>query len=258
MEIKNERDKRIRSALIRHQAFVRSQNFEPVMTVLVGSQNYGLDLEDSDYDTYTFILPSVTEVATLAEPVSTKFHDELGDINIKDIRIALNRLRKTSPNSVEWFASKYHIIDSKYQPVLEGRITPGMLRCDTKNMLHAIVGLTKQIKTRNMTDGKRLSHMLRLHSMASKYFVETPDLHDILMPYDYDRNLGLKAKRDPDNPEWARLLVQYERDIQDYIQQSDEDAFKGQEAAANQKVVTLQEDLMLYLFDSRSYHPDKK
>ena len=65
MEMKTERDQKIFSALLRHQAFVRSQNFEPVMTVLVGSQNYGLDLEDSDYDTYTFILPSVTEVACL-------------------------------------------------------------------------------------------------------------------------------------------------------------------------------------------------
>ena len=45
-----------------HQAVQKS--YRPVMTVLVGSQNYGLDTENSDYDTCTFILPSPTDIAT--------------------------------------------------------------------------------------------------------------------------------------------------------------------------------------------------
>ena len=75
--------------------YVEKQYSTVVMTVLVGSQNYNIDHENSDIDTYSFILPSMTSIAANEDPISTTLDLKDGHCNIKDIRVALNLLMKT-------------------------------------------------------------------------------------------------------------------------------------------------------------------
>lgn len=230
-------ENKIREVLMKHHEAVRSFGNKPVMTVLVGSQNYGLATENSDYDTFTFILPKIDDIATLKDPISKTHEDEYGHINIKDIRLALNLLKKTSPNSVECFASKYYVVEPGFADLIEVARDPILLRCDTHHMMSAIGGMAHQLTKRNMSPGKRLSHILRMHCMVYNYF----DLNkDILSMTEEEQKLAMKAKLDPDNPKWNSLCDEYEKYVQESIPNVSLDYFNDIELHARKTVEHLQ------------------
>ena len=230
-------ENKIREVLMKHHEAVRSFGQKPIMTVLVGSQNYGLATEKSDYDTFTFILPKAEDIATLKDPVSTTCEDENGHINIKDIRLALNLLKKTNPNSVECFASKYYIVEHEFEDLIEATRAPVLLRCDTLHMMSAIGGMARQLTKRNMSPGKRLSHILRMHCMVYNYF----DIKkDILFLTEEEQKLAMKAKLDPDNPKWDGLCDEYGEYVQDAIANVNLDYFKDIEQYAKRTIEHIQ------------------
>ena len=224
----------INRAIRQHHQVVQ-KSYRPVMTVLVGSQNYGLDTETSDYDTCTFILPSPTDIVTLRDPVSTMQEDGLGHITIKDIRLGLNLLKKTSPNSVEWFATKHRYVEHVFEKYLD--FDPLVFRCNTRHMIKAIDGLAHQLGKRNMSDGKRLSHILRMECMIRKYFEVDSD---ILSMYEPQRELALRAKKDPDNPLWKFECARHEEIVHRLANSVDLDYFKDTEEKAKEFLTKLQ------------------
>lgn len=237
----NLRELQIREALTIHHYAV-AKDYDAVMTVLVGSQNYGLDTDKSDFDTFTFVLPSLRDVATMRDPVSTTKEDEYGHINIKDIRLALNLLKKTSPNSVECFASPNRIIDARYHDSIMPLLSnPYNLRCDTRHMMMAIGGMACQLSKRNMMPGKRLSHILRMHCMVHNYFQIDSD---ILSLTDEERKLALQAKRDQENPRWEKLIEEYAKIVEEEVKNVDIHYFDAHEELAKEIIGDVQEELI--------------
>jgi len=154
--------------------FIQPYGAQHIITVLVGSQNYGLDSENSDIDTYSFIAPSLFDLMTGKEPLSKEYEVEDGKCVVKDIRLAFNLLRKPSPNSVECFVSKYKYYEPIYESTLKYFLeTETVLRllvhANFKNMLNAIAGTAFGLHGRNMTEGKKYSHCLRLEEMMARY-----------------------------------------------------------------------------------------
>ena len=192
----------IMQAVQRHHEIVESKGYHVVMTSLVGSQNYNLDTENSDIDTYSFILPSFEDLARgEPEKAGLIFADD-GHCNFKDIRFALNLLKKASPNSVEYFASKYKVYNPLYKDVLEPYLEyePNlwcMIHCNYGHMLGAIAGMARQLTKRNMPAGKRFSHALRLDDMVYNFFNSENEVAPILeLRPGGDRDLALQAKLD--------------------------------------------------------------
>jgi len=190
----------IMQAVKAHHEFIKAHGHEVVMTMLIGSQNYLLDNANSDIDTFTFILPSERDLYLGREPMSGEIEVEDGKCMYKDIRLALNLLKKTSPNSLECFTSKYRYYEPKYASILtkyldnENTLNK-MVHCNYEHMLYAMAGMAHQLTKRNMPAGKRYSHALRLYSMKDNFldFVETNQLLKLL-PRDYEK--ALHAKRD--------------------------------------------------------------
>ena len=183
-----------------HHEFIKSLGYEVVMTVLIGSQNYRLDNDNSDYDTFTFILPSERDLYLGHDPISGEVEVANGKCMYKDIRLALNLLKKTSPNSLECFVSKCRYYEPKYASILtkylDNEITLNkMSHCNYEHMLYAMAGMAHQLTKRNMPAGKRYSHTLRLYSMKDNFlnFTNTFQLLKLL-PRDYQE--ALHAKRD--------------------------------------------------------------
>ena len=237
----DEREQKIQDALTIHHCAV-AKDYDAVMTVLIGSQNYGLDTEKSDFDTFTFVLPTLRDIATLRGPISTTREDDLGHINIKDIRLALNLLKKTSPNSVECFASRNRIVDAKYADLLSPVFdSPYALRCDTNHMMMAIGGMAHQLSKRNMNPGKLLSHILRMHCMVHRYF----DVNaDILSMTEEEQQLALKAKRDPENQKWEKLIEEYAAIVNDEVRNVDMHYFDAHAELAKDIICDMQENLI--------------
>lgn len=197
----NEQDQAILDAVKRHHDYVASKGYIVVMTSLVGSQNYDLDTENSDIDTYSLIFPTLKELARGAEPKAGIIFMDDGHCNFKDIRIALNLLRKTSPNSVEYFTSKYKVYNSNYKSILSyflnnNGILWDMIHCNYNHMLYAMAGMGHQLTKRNMPAGKRFSHALRLDDMFYHFFNSYNAGAILEMRPGGDRDLALAAKRD--------------------------------------------------------------
>lgn len=183
-----------------HHEKIKEMGYETVFTVLIGSQNYKLNCDTSDIDTFTFVLPSAEDLAFAREPKSGEIEVEDGKCMYKDIRLALNLLKKTSPNSVECFVGKYRYYEPKYQDIvkkyLENQSTLNLMaHCNYGHMLYAMAGMAHQLTKRNMPAGKRYSHALRLYSMVD-VFTESLDITYLLelLPRDYEE--AYKAKRD--------------------------------------------------------------
>lgn len=83
---------------------------------LQGSQNYGLDYEDSDVDTKAIIIPSFEEICLNKKPASfTHILDNEEHLDVKDIRKMFELFRKQNINIIEILFTPYKIINPKYQ-----------------------------------------------------------------------------------------------------------------------------------------------
>ena len=82
---------------------------------LYGSQNYKLNNRDSDIDCECFIFPGIDQILFNSNIFSTTIPTSYGTCVIKDIRLAFDEIRKSSPNVLECFATKYCLINREYQ-----------------------------------------------------------------------------------------------------------------------------------------------
>lgn len=192
--------KDIMACVEHHHNMVAELGYEVVMTVLIGSQNYDLADENSDIDTFSFIFPPIEDMAYARDLISGEFEIEDGKCMYKDIRLALNLLKKASPNSVECFVGKYRVFNPKYEVILNHYLNSEerigyMVHSNYSHMLYAMAGMAHQLNKRNMPAGKRYSHALRLINMYHK-FMDSLDTKDLLEMSSMDRDEAMIAKRD--------------------------------------------------------------
>ena len=82
---------------------------------LQGSQNYGLDYEDSDIDTKLIIVPSIDDIIFNRKPVSTTHILENEEhMDAKDIRLYIQTFRKQNLNFLEILFTEFKIVNPQY------------------------------------------------------------------------------------------------------------------------------------------------
>ena len=179
--------KDVMKAVEYHHALAKSYadelgNYTVIFTSLIGSQNYGLDNENSDCDTFSIVLPTYMDFISGKEPISKEIEVSDGKVVIKDFRLAMNNLRKSTPNSIEVFSSHYVVFEPEYKEIQDEFFTPEsmafLIRANYTSMAKSILGTVMQLHGRNMTEGKRCAHALRLYDMYVQYFDD--DKGDVL------------------------------------------------------------------------------
>ena len=184
-----------------HQEVERNHpEYTVVFTSLIGSQNYNISTENSDIDTCSFVLPSFEKFIRGKILPSIEHESEYNDGHcvIKDLRQGLDLLRKPSPNSIEWFLSSYKYYNFKYEKflkyILENEMAVFILtHANFRNMLDAIVGTAKGLHGRNMSSGKKVSHVIRLKHLARQYMT-SDKAFSYLKLNNIDRDAALFAK----------------------------------------------------------------
>ena len=250
-----EEDEAVMAAVQRHHNAVANKGYLVVMTSLVGSQNYDLDHEGSDVDTFSLVFPPLNDLAQAKEPYAGMFEFEDGHCEVKDMRLALNLLKKTSPNSVEYFTSKYKVYNPLFEDVLKEYLDDNaklwhMVHCNYEHMLYAMAGMAHQLTKRNMPAGKRFAHALRLDDMYY-HFMNSPNASAVLeLRMGGDRELALSAKLNTDE----------EKDLE-YDEQTEQlaarmDRYK--EAFVKDKTVELVEEKGMALVNSFQWKLFKK
>lgn len=250
-----EEDEAVMAAVRRHHDAVANKGYLVVMTSLVGSQNYDLDHEGSDVDTFSLVYPPLSDLAQAKEPYAGMFEFEGGHCEVKDIRLALNLLKKASPNSVEYFTSKYKVYNPVFEEVLKEYLDDNaklwhMVHCNYEHMLYAMAGMAHQLTKRNMPAGKRFAHALRLDDMYY-HFMNSPNASAVLeLRMGGDRELALTAKLNTDK----------EKDLE-YDDQTEQIASRMdryKESFVKDKTVELVEEKGMALINSFQWKLFKK
>lgn len=192
----------------------------PWVTMLYGSQNYGLDSADSDVDTKTMVLPSLKMVLLDSKRVSTELTLEDGSLdNCKDVREMFMNYLKGNINFVETLFTPYYSY-YKYPSYFEDLRAHRNLvaNAQPRRLMHMAAGMAKQkyeafehpfegkklVLEKYGYDPKQLHHLVRLYHFMSTYLESlsfyhalnsahpshNPTVHDYLMglklqPYDY-------------------------------------------------------------------------
>lgn len=161
-------------------------SIEEVGIFLQGSQNYGLDYDNSDIDTKMIVLPSFEDIVQANNPISkTHIRDNEEHIDIKDIRVILETIKKQNINFVEILFTKYMILNPKYEklmkPLIDNR--ERIARYDIYGALNCMVGMAIQ-KHKAMEhpyptivhkiekygyDPKQLHHIIRMREFIQRY-----------------------------------------------------------------------------------------
>lgn len=181
--------KKIFERLKEHYEFLQARGFEVVAIFVQGSQNYNLDVEDPDYlsdiDTKAIVLPTFKDFVNESPPVSTIIILENEEhIDVKDIRVMFDVIRKSNINYLEILFTQYKIINEKYEKLLKPVFDQAedIAMSDKKQLLNCIVGMAKQkfcaLKHPYPTiapninkygyDPKQLHHIIRLNYFLKK------------------------------------------------------------------------------------------
>ena len=154
--------------------------------VNVGSQNYGLDTQDSDVDTRVITIPSIEDIALNKKPISTTMKLENGEqITIVDYRLWMKQLCKQNINSLESLFAKVSIINGNYMDIwskLEGLgerishlnmgktvLAACSLGLHKYNYIHRAYPSNEKLIAKFGYDPKSLATMFRVKDFVERY-----------------------------------------------------------------------------------------
>lgn len=145
-----------------------------VALTLHGSQNYELDLPESDVDAKLFIVPTWEEIIFCKEPLSKTLTGLYGDINVTDIRLFIgNNLKKQNFNFLECLFTPYSRVNPLYSDLWEQLIQhrEEIAHYNPAAAVRTMVGqVENQWRRWDRFDNKKtLYHMARICSAIKRY-----------------------------------------------------------------------------------------
>ena len=191
---------------------------------LQGSQNYQLDLPNSDVDTKLIVIPSFKDIVLNRKPVSTT-HIRANEehIDFKDIRLYMEVFRKQNLNFLEILFTPYSIINAPYEYqwnklVIErekiARMNPWRAVKSMKGialekyhaMEHRYPSKIELIDKYGY-DFKQLHHLVRVDNYLTRY-INGDKYEDCLIPTEEMKKFLLDIKRGEWDLAAARSLAE--------------------------------------------------
>lgn len=118
-------------------------------TFLYGSQNYGLDTEESDVDTVSLYIPTLKTMAgerggklLSIEKIFDSNDESVKDhMVLKDIRLWIKELSKGSPNAIELVYTFYKEINKDFYTAWRHLVGHNLFRINPQGTIKALVGM---------------------------------------------------------------------------------------------------------------------
>ena len=219
MGYKNEIE--INKRILEHYQELVDRGFEVVCIILQGSQNYGLDYENSDIDTKAIILPKFEDFVNNKTPYSeTIVLDNDEHIDVKDIRVMFEMFKKMNISYIELLYTDYIVYNSKYSWFVNSlrenrnqistinrnqflRCLSGMSMEKLKALCHPYPSIVDKINKYGF-DGKQLSHCARLNEFITRYVSGEP-LEKCYISNQRDKLINLKKNLTEDGTELLKV-----------------------------------------------------
>ena len=192
---KDERDNYIFDKIYEHFEEACAIGNEIFGVFLQGSQNYNLDIYNSEYksdvDTKAIILPSFDDFCCCKSPISTTHERENKEhIDLKDIRTIFENFKKQNVNFIEILFTDYFVVPSRYYDYYMQlrNLAERLAHCHPAKTLRAMAGMSMEKKTALCHpyptikwkidkwgyDGKQLHHIIRINDFMKRYIAGVP------------------------------------------------------------------------------------
>jgi len=188
--------------LNKQKIIIESDGHKVAYICLYGSQNYGLDLNNDEYqsdiDMKAIIVPTLEDLINNSKPLSVTIKTEWGECDVKDIRIYFETLLKANPAYIETLFTKYFVIDEDFKQEFDEihslaeslvnvlrtqfiRATYGMMCEKEKAMCHPYPSIAHKIEKFGY-DGKQSHHIQRLWLLMIDYFFMGCTMSESIFP----------------------------------------------------------------------------
>ena len=108
----------VQNTIYKYYNYLEERGYEVVGVFLFGSQNYGLDSEESDIDAKAMVVPTIEDIYNGTKPANE--HIYLGDkstIVVKDVRLYCEEFMRQGLSTLETLFTQYYCINPKYQDI---------------------------------------------------------------------------------------------------------------------------------------------
>jgi len=227
---------------------------------LEGSQNYGLDLLDSDVDTKMIVLPSLNDIVWNKKPIAmTHIRANEEHTSITDIRNYFSSLRKQNINFIETLFSPWIIVNAEYRNEFEQLFNNRELiaRYDECKAVKTIGGISidryKAIQNLNSKkadviekygyDGKAVSHIIRIYAFLKRYVRDFP-YQTCIIPDKEEKEIILFFKQNFADKEEGLSVA---KNMFDAIQREVDDYVNTHEETINSKAEFILKNVQYYM-----------
>lgn len=243
------------------------EKYDVWVTMLYGSQNYGLSTPDSDVDVKTMIFPSIEDVVLGKKMVSLDLeHPYDGSLNnVKDYRAMFNNYLKGNINFIETLYTPWFVVNPVYEEEFFDlkRHRELIANSQPRKLVHMAAGMANQ-KYAAMEkpfeskkdvlniygyDFKQLHHLIRLYFFIRE-FITTGSFEKSLRPIDsIVRDFLMGIKTDPYSLAVARNLKEYYmKEIDNLVEWADKNLPEEQNRKEAKEYL---DELALTLFKKR-------
>lgn len=186
-------DEKVMARINEHAEYVDKHipfNYKRLFTVLVGSQNYGLSNENSDVDTYSFVIPEL-EPMMFDSRYSNQFFLGEEHATVHDFRVFGDLKRFSSFSLLEVLFSDYVNVSPRGENLynyLRSRredFAHYNMRHTVLSMCGAFNHLKKDISEDKNNSGKKMSQAFRIYYTLAKY----------CQGFSYEKSLNLTEHR---------------------------------------------------------------
>lgn len=224
-----EKKEYIKSRLKAHYEYIESLDYEIVGVFLQGSQNYNLDIYESDYmsdvDTKCLVIPKLDNLIKGSAMVSTKYDFEGEQIDVKDVRVMMEMWKKQNQSYIEILFTKYKLINPKYKSYVNeiiamrdditqmnipqlARCISGMSKEKVCALEHEYPATIEKIKKFGY-DPKQLASIIRLTHLIENLFWKDKKFGDAIIYQNGElRNYMIDVKKGKIELEEARKLAE--------------------------------------------------
>ena len=263
-DIKTEKDIKILRRVEEHLIEIIEQKELDIHQIffiaLEGSQNYGLDLLDSDVDTKMIVLPSLNDIVWNKKPMATT-HIRANEehISITDIRNYFSSLRKQNINFIETLFSPWIIVNKEYKNEFKQLFDNRELiaRYNEYKAVKTIGGISidryKAIQNLNSKkadviekygyDGKAVSHLIRIYAFLKRYIHNFP-YKDCIVPNEEEKEIILFFKQNLADKEEGLSIA---KNMFDTIQREVDNYVNTHEEIVNSKAKFILENVQYYM-----------
>ena len=224
-----EKKEHIKNRLKAHYEYIESLGYEIVGVFLQGSQNYNLDIYESDYmsdvDTKCLVIPKLDNLIKGSAMVSTKYDFEGEQIDVKDVRVIMEMWKKQNQSYIEILFTKYKLINPKYKSYINeiiamrdditqmnipqlARCISGMSKEKVCALEHEYPATIEKIKKFGY-DPKQLASIIRLTHLTENLFEKDKKFGDAMIYHNSElRSYMIDVKKGKIALEEARKLAE--------------------------------------------------